>query len=160
MKLTPFCPDGLAVRLALLGGVGRAPLAPGTVATFLAGVPCGYLLGFLELPLALAATAAVVVASCYVAGFAEKALGRHDCGEIVIDELAGYLVTVVGLPVSVWNLLAGAVLFRIFDIWKPWPIRQIQILPGGQGIVADDVVAGFYALVLTQLLMPVLLQMQ
>jgi len=102
--------------------------------------------------------------------------GLKDPGFIVADEWAGLWIALwplrwqlaMNLPrffggngVSlVLMLSAPFLLFRLFDIWKPWPIRQIQILPGGQGIVADDVVAGFYALVLTQLLLPVLLQMQ
>jgi phosphatidylglycerophosphatase A len=143
---SPRFPNGLAVRLALLGGLGRAPLAPGTVATFLGGLPCGCLLGLMRPKLALAATVLIVAASCYIADRAEKALGRHDASEIVIDELAGYLVTVVGFPLSAWSLLGGGVLFRLFDIWKPWPIGKIdRRVGGGLGVVLDDVVAGLFA---------------
>lgn len=100
--------------------------------------------------------------------------GLKDPGFIVADEWAGMWIALWPLR---WQLAmnlprllggdGGSVLilaltpflfFRLFDIWKPWPIRQIQILPGGQGVVADDVVAGFYALLMTQLLMPVLLR--
>ncbi len=100
--------------------------------------------------------------------------GLKDPGFIVADEWAGMWIALWPLrwqlPLALPRLLApGAgrllpmlalpfLLFRLFDIWKPWPIRQIQVLPGGQGVMADDVVAGLYALVGTQALLPVLLQ--
>jgi phosphatidylglycerophosphatase A len=125
---------------------------------------------FLLLPLLMTWTA--VKASDEVV----REAGLKDPGFIVADEWAGMWIALwplrwqlaMNLPRcfggSVAPLLLMALtpflLFRLFDIWKPWPIRQIQILPGGQGIVADDVVAGLYALLMTQLLMPVLLQIQ
>jgi len=102
--------------------------------------------------------------------------GLKDPGYIVADEWAGMWIALwplrwqlaMNLPrffggdsgTLILMILAPFLLFRLFDIWKPWPIRQSQVLPGGQGVVVDDVIAGLYALVLTQLLLPVLLQIQ
>jgi phosphatidylglycerophosphatase A len=123
---------------------------------------------FLLLPLVMAWIA--VKASDRVA----RETGLEDPGFIVADEWVGMWIALWPLRWQValdlprffageaWRLLplllAPFLLFRLFDIWKPWPIRQIQILPGGEGVVADDVMAGLYALVGTQILLPVLLR--
>jgi phosphatidylglycerophosphatase A len=73
------------------------------------------------------------------------ALPEKDPGYIVVDELAGICVTMVGQGLDVTNLLKGLILFRIFDILKPFPIRRLEALPKGYGIVADDMLAGIYA---------------
>jgi phosphatidylglycerophosphatase A len=79
------------------------------------------------------------------AGRTSDSLGSQDPGVVVVDEVLGQWVTLAGA--AVWNgkvLLTGFVLFRIFDIWKPWPVRKLEKLPGGLGIVADDLAAGVY----------------
>lgn len=83
----------------------------------------------------------------WAAGRSTELLGNTDASEAVVDEVLGQLVTFLFVPfVFKWQLiLAGFVLFRIFDIWKPYPIRQLEVLPGGLGICADDIVAGVYA---------------
>ena len=79
-------------------------------------------------------------------GIIDYELGRIDPGEVVIDELCGYLVAMTGHGVNFVSILSGFLLFRLFDIWKPWPIRSLEKkLPGGAGIMADDVLAGIYA---------------
>lgn len=140
-------------------GLGLGPGRPGLMAAYLA-----YEALFLLLPALL--TWASVRASELVA----RETGLKDPGFIVADEWAGLWIALwplrwafaaglPGHPAASWILLAlPFALFRLFDIWKPWPIRQIQVLPGGEGIVADDVVAGLYALVGTQLLLPLILQ--
>jgi phosphatidylglycerophosphatase A len=76
---------------------------------------------------------------------ASRVLGKEDPGIVVIDEVLGQWTTLVGATSLTWkNFLAAFVLFRVFDIWKPWPIRQIERLPEGYGIVCDDLAAGFY----------------
>lgn len=75
-------------------------------------------------------------------------LGRKDPGVIVIDEVAGMLLSVIGLPRSIPVLLTAFVLFRVFDVWKPFPARESQALTGGMGVMVDDLIAGVYALVL------------
>jgi phosphatidylglycerophosphatase A len=77
--------------------------------------------------------------------------GREDPGFVVIDEVAGQMIALIGAPVT-WNyLIAGLILFRIFDILKPFPLRRLENLPEGTGIMMDDVGAGLYALLLLQL---------
>ncbi len=92
------------------------------------------------------AALAVVLASVWVAGRAERLLGRKDDRRIVIDEVAGMLVAVAGLPADAVNLVLGFLLFRLLDVVKPFPARLVEVkLPGGWGIVLDDVVAGVYS---------------
>jgi phosphatidylglycerophosphatase A len=83
--------------------------------------------------------------SIYVAEQAEKIYQKKDDQRIVIDEIIGFQVTMLPVAINVLNLCAGFVLFRIFDILKPFPINNLQRLPGGWGVVIDDVVAGIYA---------------
>ncbi|NLI82167.1 MAG: phosphatidylglycerophosphatase A [Deltaproteobacteria bacterium] len=142
-----------ALCMATLGPLGRTSNAPGTVATLLAGIPCACLLGFLPLPLRAACVAAVVLVGALAAGRAEIVLGRTDPQEVVIDELAGYLTTMVLVEPTVANVLVGFVLFRIFDIWKPWPVNALQTgLKGGAAIVMDDVAAGIYGMGILRIL--------
>jgi phosphatidylglycerophosphatase A len=82
-----------------------------------------------------------------------RELGRKDPGCVVIDEVAGQLITLIAVPVSWKTLLAGFILFRAFDTTKPPPVRQLERLPEGTGIVVDDIGAGIYALVVMQVLL-------
>lgn len=101
--------------------------------------------------LATALTFAVFAA--WISGFADMILKTKDNQKIVIDEIAGMLVTMALVPVGWRTLLAGFILFRLFDIWKPFPIRLIQDkVPGGWGVVGDDVLAGVYANFILQIL--------
>ena len=82
----------------------------------------------------------------WIAGEAEKIFNKKDSGLIVIDEMAGFLVTLYGIPLTGVSLLVGFLLFRLMDITKPFPIRRLEkALPSGWGIVGDDVLAGVYA---------------
>ena len=139
-------------------GLGLAPKAPGTFGTLL-GVPAWFALSQLP-PLAYFATVAALFAfGCWLTGESARRLGEHDVPGIVFDEVVGFLVTTAPLlpvfghpPYPYWMLLAAAfVVFRVFDIWKPWPIRRLDAgVPGGFGIMLDDLVAGLYgAAVLT-----------
>jgi phosphatidylglycerophosphatase A len=141
----------LAVLLATGVGLGRLPVAPATwasAATALALLPVWPRLG---LPAFLAATLGVTLLALVTCGPAEEVLG-HDAHPIVLDEVAGMMVTMCGVPaighahrsVAI-TLLAGFLLFRVFDIWKPWPADRSQALPGAFGIVTDDLLAGVYA---------------
>lgn len=138
--------DSLSLCVALLGGIGRFPFAPGTVATALAGIPVVWIMGLLPLPLSFFLLALVVAAGCYAAEQAERIFGSKDPGAVVIDELAGYMVTMIGFSVTVKSLFLGFLAFRLFDIWKPWPIRELdRNIKGGIGIVVDDLAAGVFA---------------
>lgn len=98
----------------------------------------------------LLGVAAVGVAA---ASQAESAYGRRDPGVIVIDETAGMLLTLAAVPVGVGGALAGFFAFRLFDVVKPFPARRAERLPGGWGVMADDLVAGLYAQALLRLLL-------
>jgi phosphatidylglycerophosphatase A len=102
---------------------------------------------------ALAATALVTAIGIPAATRFARAVGAKDPQQVVIDEVAGTLLTVAFAPVAWKPLLAGFVLFRAFDILKPWPIRRLEKLPEGTGIVVDDLGAGVYASIVLQLLL-------
>ncbi len=128
-------------------GSGAVPIAPGTFGTLMA-VPFYYLMQDLSLGFYLLITLAVIIFGTYVSHITERDLGVPDHSGIVIDEIAGYFVTMIAAPKGWLWILIGFILFRIFDIWKPAPIRYLdQHVPGGAGIMLDDIIAGVYALV-------------
>lgn len=141
-------------------GSGLAPRAPGTFGS-LAAVAFFPLLALLPLPAYLALLVAAAVGGIWICGHAARALDVHDDGRIVWDEFAGQWIALLPLlPVGAWDghalvgLAAGFALFRLFDIAKPWPIGYFdRSVPGGAGIMLDDLIAGaFAALVLWGLL--------
>ena len=135
----------LILFLATGFGVGYARWAPGTLGT-LVGLPLCYGLTRLPLSVALAGILIFIFFAIWIAEAAERELGRKDPGCIVIDEMAGLMVTMVGLPWNVTTIVGGFLLFRLFDIVKPFPIRQLERrFKGGIGIVIDDVMAGIIA---------------
>jgi phosphatidylglycerophosphatase A len=132
--------------MAQLGVLGKAPFAPGTVATIVAGIPCACVLNQVSQPWAFLLLVLFILASCHVAKVAEAELQRTDPREVVIDELAGFLITLFGFPITLQTLVLGVVSFRLLDIWKPWPVNWFQEkLKGGVAIVMDDVAAGILA---------------
>ncbi len=138
--------------LALGFGSGLAPRAPGTMGT-LAAVPLYLLLAGLPPWLYLLVTGVVIVAGIWICDRAARDFGVHDHPAIVWDEIAGFLVTMIAVPVGVFWVVLGFVLFRLFDILKPWPIRWLdRRVHGGLGIMADDVLAGVFAAVVLHLL--------
>ena len=136
-------PGRLLANLATLGPVGHFPKAPGTLGT-LACVPVVWALGVLSVPwpVYLALTLAVIVLGTIASSKAEEIIGKKDPGSVVIDEFAGYMVSMAFLPATWQYLLAAFILFRFFDIVKPPPIRSLEKLGGGPGIMADDLLAG------------------
>lgn len=138
--------------LALGFGTGVAPKAPGTFGT-LAALPFLYFLSFATLVEYLWVTAVVCLAGIYICGKAASDAGEHDHGAIVWDEIAGYIITMIAIPMTWQSLLVGFILFRFFDILKPWPISFIdKKCHGGLGIMLDDVVAGLMALLCMHLI--------
>lgn len=140
------------VHLLAFGfGSGLAPFAPGTFGT-LAAVPLYLLLAPLSLPLYLALVVVAFIAGIWICGKAGEDLGVHDHGGIVWDEFVGLWIALIAVPAGWLWIVAGFSLFRLFDIWKPWPIgwadRQVS---GGLGVMLDDVIAGVYALAVLQL---------
>jgi phosphatidylglycerophosphatase A len=141
-----------AVVVATWFGCGYCPVAPGTagsLAALLIAMALAKYWGWH--PAYFGVLAAVVAApAVWVSGVAAKYFGKKDPGQVVVDEVVGQWATLAGALSLNWKSWLGAfILFRLFDIWKPVPARQAENLPGGIGIVADDVVAGIYgALVL------------
>lgn len=137
--------------LAFGFGSGLAPFAPGTFGT-LAAVPLYLLMQPLSMPLYLAVVVAAFIAGIWICGVAGSDLEVHDHGGIVWDEFVGLWVTMIAAPAGWAWVVAGFLLFRLFDIWKPWPIGWAdQQVSGGLGVMLDDVIAGLYALLVIQI---------
>jgi phosphatidylglycerophosphatase A len=129
--------------LATFFGCGHFPIAPATFASFVFAA----ILFALPMPsraMWAGLTLVVTLVGIWVAGRAEEEFG-HDGHPIVIDEIAGMLITLFWLPKTLWIWVAGFALFRLFDIWKPFPAGHAQSLPGGVGVMMDDLLAGLYA---------------
>jgi phosphatidylglycerophosphatase A len=139
------CTKKLLLGLATGGGVGYLPLMPGTWGS-LAAVPLWWLLADLKPGTYGALLLGLLVVGIYAAGQAESYLGQTDAPAIVIDEVVGLLITLAGRPRQLWWVLGGLLLFRVMDIWKPFPINIINArVKGGFGVMMDDVLAGVYA---------------
>jgi phosphatidylglycerophosphatase A len=141
--------DNIILFIAQGAYSGRAPVAPGT-----AGTLVGILLYLLVRDLGGlwygAVCAAVIVIGIWAAGQADRMFGAKDHSTIVIDEIAGYLVAMLLVP-GTWQYIAAAFfLFRAFDIVKPFPLRRLEHLPGGLGVMLDDIGAGVYTNVVLQ----------
>jgi len=138
----------IATPIATWFGCGFAPVAPGTAGS-LAAIAIAWLIervyhvtaiefGVLGLLL--------IGPAIWAAGVFARELGKKDPGQVVVDEVVGQWITLAGAMNLNWKIwLAAFLLFRLFDIWKPPPVRQLEHLPGGAGIVADDAMAGVYA---------------
>jgi len=136
--------------LATSFGLGYAPVAPGTFGT-LGGVALAALYGWTwpeyYLPLCIVSVVVFLLLGKPCGDWAEKRFGKKDPGAFVLDEVAGYLVTVAWLGFYGWpQLIAAFFIFRVFDIFKPPPARRLESLPGGLGIMIDDIVAGLWGL--------------
>jgi phosphatidylglycerophosphatase A len=137
----------LAVTIATWFGCGYFPWGPGTIgalAAILIAIAIHLYLGAGRLAL-LAATLVLLAPAIWASTHTARIVAKSDPGIVVVDEVLGQWTTLLGATVFNWKaLLAGFVLFRVFDIWKPWPVREFEKLPGGTGIVADDLAAGIY----------------
>lgn len=134
--------------LSLGFGSGLSPFAPGTAGTLIA-IPLYLLMMELSSGVFLFITLALFLLGIFLCGKTAEALGVHDHGAIVWDEIVGYLTVMLLVPPSLFAIVMGFILFRIFDIWKPWPIRMLdRKVEGGFGIMLDDLVAALYAAVL------------
>ncbi len=137
--------------LAFGCGAGAVPRAPGTFGT-LAAVPLYLLVQDLSVAVYLVLAGVLFAVGIWLCGATARDIGVHDHGGIVWDEVVGFLLTMTAAPRGWHWVLAGFLLFRLFDIWKPWPIRQLdRRVSGGLGIMLDDAVAGAYAALLLQL---------
>ena len=122
--------------------IGNISFAPGTFGSIL-GLPLCFFLSKINLLIVVFLTVIFIFFAIWIAQEAEKIVNSEDPGCIVIDEIAGILVTFAGLPFNLISVASGFLIFRALDIWKPYPISWIERkLSGGTGIVMDDVVAG------------------
>jgi phosphatidylglycerophosphatase A len=147
---TPEPTPSWATLVATFFGTGRMQPGPGTwgsAATVVLWAALAYALApSLRTPVAIALAAVVTLIGIPAATRVARGSGKKDPQFVVIDEVAGQLVTLIAVPLAWKSFLAGFILFRAFDIVKPPPVRQLEALPEGTGIVLDDVAAGLYAL--------------
>lgn len=142
LAMTPK--DKCVMFLATGAFVGRIPFIPGTIGS-LWGLPVCFLLSQVATLDAIIALALLISGATWIAHQAGKLIGKRDPRCIVIDEVAGMAVTLIGLPCNAITVIAGFAIFRALDILKPFPIGNIdRSLSGGIGIVADDVAAGLF----------------
>lgn len=138
--------------LAFGFGSGLTPFAPGTFGSLMA-IPLYLLMMKLSLVPYLIVVAIVCLVGIWICDKSSKLLGVHDHGGIVWDEFAGFFITMIAAPAGWIWIAIGFALFRLFDIWKPWPISLLdKKIDGGLGIMIDDIVAGVYALICLQTL--------
>jgi phosphatidylglycerophosphatase A len=135
----------LAVFICTFGYIGYFPFAPGTVGSAAGLVVYWLVHSSTSVVPELAVILVICIAGVWSGTVAERVFGTTDPGAGVIDEVAGMLVTLVGLPFDAWTIGIGFFLFRLFDVIKPFPAGRFERLPGGLGMVADDVMAGVYA---------------
>ena len=146
-----------ATLIATFFGIGRLRPGPGTwgsaVTLLLWSAASFRLAPTLRTPVTLALAVMVILIGIPAATRVARASGSKDPQFVVIDEVAGQLIALIAVPLAWKTFLAGFILFRVFDIVKPPPVRQLERIPEGAGIVLDDVAAGIYALVVMQLLL-------
>jgi len=144
-------PAKFALILSSCFGLGLIPVAQGTFAT-LATIPLAVALALLGPVAAAYVLFFFILLAMWASDRSAGALGKEDPAEVVIDEAAGLLLTLFLLPATAFNLCLGFVLFRLFDILKPYPIRRLERMGGGAGIVLDDLLAGVYGNVCLRLI--------
>ena len=132
-------------------GVGYSPVAPGTLGTLIA-IPVYYFLSAIPSPIYEITLIGFFFLSVWISENAEIFFGKKDDQRIVIDEMMGFLITMLWVPKVTHFIIIGFFLFRLFDILKPFPIRRLEKrLKGGYGVVLDDVMAGVYANIILHL---------
>ncbi len=134
-------------------GVGYSPIAPGTLGTLVA-IPIYYFLSNISSPIYEITLIGFFFFSVWISENAEKFFGQKDDQRIVIDEIMGFLVTMLWVPKTAILIIIGFFLFRFFDILKPFPTRRLEKkMKGGYGVVLDDVLAGVYANIILQIIL-------
>ncbi|MBK5255276.1 MAG: phosphatidylglycerophosphatase A [Vicinamibacteria bacterium] len=134
----------LAFVFATGFGSGYSPFAPGTAGSAV-GLVFVWGMSMMNLPGQVAAVVVVTILSMISADIVAKSLGLKDPGVIVADEIAGMMVTMIAIPLTLTSVITGFILFRVMDVVKPPPARQFEHFKGGIGVVADDLMAGVYA---------------
>jgi len=138
---------------ATVFGIGYIGNGAGTVAALVCAT-CWYLAWAGNYPALISVIITVVIIGLGIwSGNMVEPIWGKDHGRVVIDEVAGMCISLLFIPVTIWYVLAGLILFRFFDIVKPLFIKKLELLPGGWGVMMDDVLAGIYANILLQLFM-------
>jgi phosphatidylglycerophosphatase A len=136
-------------------GAGYFPRAPGTAGT-VAAIPLSLALNRIadsSLPLALLTFAAFVITAAWLCQRGEEIFRQKDSSKIVVDEIAGFLLANFAAPARLWPIIFAFLLFRFFDIIKPFPAARAEKISGGLGVIADDLIAGLYTFVILRLLL-------
>lgn len=136
--------------IATVGKVGTLPFAPGTWGSLVALIAWFLIHDWLTPHLFIVVTIIIFIVGVITSTIVEKNSSSHDPSRVVIDEWVGQWVALAYLPKTIGIGIAGFLLFRLFDIWKPWPIRKLDEIPNGWGIMLDDVGAGLFALIIIQ----------
>ena len=146
----------LARLISSVGYIGRVPFAPGTAGSFAAFCAWYVILPGLKTPYFIFLTLIIFFIGVYVSKLIEKELAVHDPGEIVIDEWVGQWIALWFIELSLfWGLITFCV-FRIFDIWKPWPVNKMDLISNGWGVMLDDVAASIYTILFIQTILFIL----
>ena len=146
----------LGLFVATCGYVGYVPIAPGTFGSA-AGLALFALIRWSgSTAIELGVIALLLVIGVWSGDVAEKHFGRVDPGPVVLDEVAGMLITLALIPVNVSGAIVAFLIFRLLDVVKPWPANRLEALPGGLGMMADDAMAAIYGNVAMRLLIAVL----
>jgi len=132
-------------------GAGYSPVSPGTLGTLIA-IPIYYFISDIPFPLYEITLIGFFFLAVWVAEKAESVSRKKDDQKIVIDEMMGFLITMLWIPKTPLFIVAGFILFRMFDIFKPFPIRRFEKVKGGFGVVLDDVGAGIYSNIILQII--------
>jgi phosphatidylglycerophosphatase A len=143
--------DRFFLFLAAGFGAGYSPIAPGTAGTLVA-IPIYFFLSFIPSPLYELTIITFFFLSSWISEKAQREWGRRDHPRIVIDEIVGFLITMLWLPKTTLFIILGFFVFRFFDIVKPPPIRLLERVKGGYGVVLDDVAAGIYSNIVLQII--------
>jgi len=138
--------DRTALGLGTGLGIGYIPVMPGTFGTLL-GIPLAWAIGSTKWPtsIQISVEVGILLIGIPICGRAARLFGRTDPGSVVYDELAAFPLVFLSVPMTFTTAILGFIWFRIFDIVKPWPVRMLERLPGGLGIMADDVAAALFA---------------
>ena len=142
----------LGLFVATCGYIGYVPIAPGTFGSAAGLVVFAAVRWSGSTSLELAVIVFLLAIGVWSASVAERHFGAVDPGPVVVDEVAGMLITLALIPVSVTGAIVGFFLFRVLDVIKPWPANRMEALPGGLGVMADDAMAAVYGNIIMRLL--------
>jgi len=146
----------IARLISSVGFIGRIPLVPGTAGSFAAFCAWYIIFSKLKTPYFIIITLIIFFIGVYVSKIIEEQLAVHDPGEIVIDEWVGQWIALWFIELSLfWGLITFCV-FRIFDIWKPWPVNKMDLISNGWGVMLDDVAASIYTILFIQTILFIL----